>query len=177
MIGQELLTEIKARFQAYKQLAERAIGRLSDDEFFVVIDAEANSVAIIVKHIAGNQISRWTDFLTSDGEKSNRNRDGKFIINAESRAELMDYWEQSWDVLFSSFSVVTTADLLRTIKIRGESHTVLQALTRQITHCAYHVGQIVLLSKHHKSKNWQTLSIARGDSEAYLQIKLRENAE
>lgn len=145
-------------FRNYKKLAERAIEQVSDDEFFATIDAEANSIAVVVKHIAGNLRSRWTDFLESDGEKSDRNRDTEFELIGDTRAGLMEFWESGWQALFDAIESLTPGDFSRTITIRGEPHTVVEAINRQLTHYAYHVGQIVLLAKHFKSSEWKTLS-------------------
>jgi Protein of unknown function (DUF1572) len=152
-------------FRYYKALADRAMAQLSDEELFVTLDAEDNSVAVIVKHIAGNMRSRWTDFLTSDGEKPNRHRDSEFEMpTAVSRAELLSIWEQGWSILFDALAPLTDADLPRKVFIRGEPHSVMQAINRQIAHYAHHVGQIVFLAKHLRGKDWQTLSVPKGKS-------------
>jgi Protein of unknown function (DUF1572) len=152
-------------FRNYKQLGERAFAQLSDEELFVAIDAEANSVAVIVKHLAGNMRSRWTDFLTSDGEKPDRDRDSEFVLDGQtSRADVMRWWEDGWRVLFGAIEPLRPEDLLRRVPIRGEPHTVVEAINRQLAHYAQHVGQIVFLAKHLRSSDWQTLSIARGQS-------------
>ena len=151
-------------FRKYKKLAERAIVQVSDEEFFATIDDEANSIAVIVKHIAGNLRSRWTDFLTSDGEKPDRNRDTEFEILDDSRESLMKFWEDGWRTLFAAIEPLTDGDFARTITIRGEPHTVVEAINRQLTHYAYHVGQIVFLAKHFRSVEWKTLSVAKNKS-------------
>jgi hypothetical protein len=151
-------------FESYKKLAERAIEQLSDDEFFRVIDVESNSVAVILKHIAGNQISRWTDFLTTDGEKPDRNRDAEFEMVEDTRGSLMDLWERGWKVLFKSLEDLTVEDLAKSVTIRGEPHTVIEAINRQLTHYAYHIGQIVFLAKHFRSTQWKTLSVPKNRS-------------
>jgi hypothetical protein len=135
-----------------------------DAALFTSLDEESNSIAIIVKHVAGNLRSRWTDFLTSDGEKPNRNRDSEFEAPPKTRAELLAMWEASWKILFDSLAGVTEADLTRTITIRGEAHSVMQAINRNITHTAYHVGQIVFLAKHFAGLKWTALTIPRGKS-------------
>jgi len=151
-------------FRSYKRLAERAMEQVTDEQLFAVLDPEANSIAIIVKHMAGNMRSRWTDFLTTDGEKSDRNRDSEFVEPPTTRKALMEDWENGWAILFQALEPLTDADLGRTILIRGEAHLVLQAINRQVAHYAYHVGQIVLLAKHYARGHWQSLSIARNRS-------------
>jgi Protein of unknown function (DUF1572) len=151
-------------FRYYKRLADRAMEQAADDALFAALDAESNSIAIIVKHVAGNMRSRWTDFLTSDGEKPDRNRDTEFEAPPKTRAELMELWESSWKILFGSLALLTDADLTRTITIRGEAHSVMQAINRNITHTAYHVGQIVFLAKHLAGSKWTALTIPRGKS-------------
>lgn len=151
-------------FRNYKNLAERAIEQVSDDEFFHSIDPEANSIAVVVKHIAGNLHSRWAAFLTTDGEKPTRNRDLEFELTGETRESLMQFWESGWKTLFDSVEPLTVDDFSKTITIRGEPHTVVEAINRQLTHYAYHVGQIVLLAKHFKSEDWRTLSVPKNRS-------------
>ena len=158
------LADAVRSFRNCKRMAERAIEQVSEDEFVRQIDAEANSIALIVKHIAGNALSRWRDFLTSDGEKQDRDRDSEFELTSDTRAGLMDFWERGWQTLFDNVEPLTIDDLSRTVTIRGEPHTVVEAINRQMTHYAYHVGQIVLLAKHFRSAEWQTLSIARNRS-------------
>jgi uncharacterized damage-inducible protein DinB len=151
-------------FRSYKKLAERAIEQVSDEEFFAAIDAESNSLAVIVKHIAGNLHSRWRDFLTSDGEKPDRNRDTEFEMIGDTRESLMDFWERGWQTLFDSLERLSEDDFARTVTIRGEPHTVVEAINRQLTHYSYHVGQIVFLAKHLKSSEWKNLSVPRNRS-------------
>lgn len=151
-------------FRNYKKLAERAIEQVSDDEFFALIDAEANSIALIVKHIAGNLHSRWRDFLTRDGEKEDRNRDTEFEIIGDTREGLMRFWESGWDTLFGAIAPLAADDFSKTVTIRGEPHTIVEAINRQLTHYAYHIGQIVLLAKHFRSASWQTLSVPKNRS-------------
>jgi len=151
-------------FRNYKKLAERAIEQVSDEEFFAAIDEEANSIAVIVKHIAGNLRSRWSDFLTSDGEKPDRNRDTEFELIADTRESLMKFWEDGWQTLFDAIEPLTPDDFSRTITIRGEPHTVVEAINRQLTHYSYHIGQIVLLAKHFRSSEWKTLSVPKNRS-------------
>jgi hypothetical protein len=151
-------------FSFSKSLAERAMAQVTDEQLFVTLDPEANSIAIIVKHMAGNMRSRWTDFLTTDGEKPDRNRDVEFIEPPATRAELLAVWEEGWNRLFAAIEPLTDADLARTVTVRGEAHSVLQAINRQLGHVAYHVGQIVLLAKHFAGDRWQSLSVPRNQS-------------
>src|SRR5258708_15157005 len=144
-------------FRNYKKMAERAIEQTNDEEFFALIDAEANSIAVIVKHIAGNALSRWTDFLTSDGEKDFRNRDTEFELIGDTRESLMQFCELGCQSLFDNIEPLTVEDFSKTVTIRGEPHTVVEAINRQLTHYAYHIGQIVLLAKHFRSGTWKTL--------------------
>ena len=163
-------------FRNYKKLAERAIEQVSDDEFFAAIDAEANSIAVVVKHIAGNSISRWSDFLTTDGEKPDRDRDSEFEIEKESRESLMAFWERGWQMLFDNLEPLTLDDFSKTITIRGQQHTVVEAINRQLTHYAYHVGQIVLLAKHFRSSDWKTLSVPKNRSADFSQFLAQKQA-
>ena len=137
---------------------------MSDDELFATLDHEANSIAIIVKHMTGNMRSRWTDFLTTDGEKPNRNRDSEFADPAATRAALMADWEDGWQCLFAALEALTDADLRSKVTIRGEAHSVMQAINRQIAHYPHHVGQIVLLAKHFACDHWQSLCVPRNRS-------------
>lgn len=162
------LDEIRRQLRGHKRMAESAMAQLDDKQFFTAIDAESNSVAVIVKHIAGNARSRFTDFLTSDGEKPDRFRDREFEMSVQtSRGEVMRWWEEGWNIVFATLDSLTADDLSRTITIRGEPHTVLQALNRALAHYAQHIGQIVFLAKHLRSSDWKTLSIPRGKSEEF----------
>jgi hypothetical protein len=168
------LDEAFRTFRGTKRLAEGGLAQLRDEEFFMTLDPEANSVAIIVKHLAGNMRSRFTDFLTTDGEKPNRNRDQEFIIDANTtREDIMRWWETGWNIVFDAVKQLKPEDVGRTVTIRGEPHTVMQALTRQAAHYAYHTGQIVFLAKHFRSSEWKTLSIPRRKS-AEVNAKLAE---
>jgi hypothetical protein len=175
-IGQHYLEDALKTFRDYKELAERAFAQLDDEDFFRTIDEESNSVAIIIKHLAGNMISRWTDFLTSDGEKPERNRDMEFVMLPETtKDEMLAYWERGWKCTFGAIEPLTADDLLRTVTIRGQDHTVIQAITRQIAHYANHVGQIVYLAKHLKTGDWQSLSVPKNRSaefNTYLKEKV-----
>jgi hypothetical protein len=167
-LGEHCLSDALVSFRGLKKLGERAIAQLTDEELLRVPDEESNSVAVIVKHLAGNMRSRWTDFLSTDGEKPDRNRDSEFVADAElTRAELLDRWERGWAQLFAALEPLRADDLLRTVMIRGEPHSVLQAINRQLTHYASHVGQIVYLAKHWKAKDWESLSVPRGQSAAF----------
>jgi hypothetical protein len=156
-----------AVFRQYKQLGDKAIAQVTDEQMFASLDEESNSIAIIVKHLAGNMRSRWTDFLTSDGEKPTRNRDSEFVDPPKTREAVVREWEQGWACVFSAIEPLTDADLSRTITIRGEAHSVMQAINRQVAHYAMHVGQIILLAKHYAGAQWQTLSVARNRSSEF----------
>jgi hypothetical protein len=161
-LGQHYLDDALHTFREYKKLAEGALAQTSDEDFFRTLDEESNSIAVIVKHMAGNMLSRWTDFLTSDGEKPNRNRDMEFVMLPETtRAEMLAFWEKGWQAVFDAIEPLTADDLMRTVTIRGQDHTVMQAINRQLSHYADHIGQIVYLAKHFKSSDWQTLSVPR----------------
>lgn len=167
-LSSHYLDEVRRQFRGHKRLGEGAMAQLTDEELFRAIDPESNSVAVIVKHLAGNMRSRFTDFLITDGEKPDRHRDQEFETNsATTRAEVMRWWEEGWDRLFSAIEAVKPEDVMRTITIRGEPHTVLQALNRQVAHYAYHVGQVVFLAKHFRSSDWKSLSVPRGKSEEF----------
>jgi len=161
------LEDSLAIFRQYKKLAEGAMAQVTDEQLFEALDQEMNSIAIIVKHMTGNMRSRWTDFLTSDGEKPDRHRDSEFIDPPASRETLMKAWEDGWNCLFSALTPLTDADLGRTVTIRSEPHSVMQAVNRQIGHYALHVGQIVFLAKHLQSANWKSLSVPRNKSADY----------
>jgi hypothetical protein len=162
------LEEMKRQFRGHKRMGEAAMAQLEDNQFFLTIDPESNSVAALVKHIAGNARSRFTDFLTSDGEKPDRFRDREFEVTAKStREEVMHWWEQGWSHVFSTLDSLKPEDVPRAVTIRQEPHTVMQALNRALAHYAQHIGQIVFLAKHLRTSQWQTLSIPRGKSEDY----------
>lgn len=163
-LAKHYLETVLETFAKQKALADKALAQILPEQYAVTIDSEANSIAIIMKHVAGNMRSRWTDFLTSDGEKVNRNRDDEFIHSP--LAEIVQAWEAGWQLVFMTIQALQPGDLLKTVTIRQQPHTVLQAIERQIDHYSYHVGQIVLLAKHLKSVQWQSLSIPRGASQA-----------
>lgn len=176
-IIENYLNDAIATFRNYKQMAEKSITQVSDEEFFRALDEEANSIAIIVKHIAGNMRSRWTDFLTSDGEKDFRMRDTEFELVDDTRESLMEYWENSWQILFGAIEPLTADDFEKTVMIRGESHTIIEAINRQLTHYAYHIGQITFLAKHFKSKDWKTLSVPRNKSAEFNEFLKQKKLE
>jgi hypothetical protein len=151
-------------FRFYRGLGERAIGQVTDEQLFAVLDPEMNSIAVTVKHMAGNMRSRWTGFLTSDGEKPDRGRDREFVEPPPSREGVMALWNQGWALVFAALEPLSDADMNRTVTIRGEAHSVTQAVHRQVAHYAYHVGQIVMLAKHFSGAGWNSLSIPRNRS-------------
>ena len=172
-IAAAYLDEVRRALRGHKRLAEGAIAQLRDDELLLQIDPESNSVGVLMKHIAGNMRSRLTDFLTTDGEKPDRHRDREFeVAPGTARAQLMEDWEAGWKTAFETIASLQPADLERTVTIRGEPHTVLQAVHRAVAHYAYHVGQIVFLAKHFRGREWKSLSIPRGESEQFNAAKL-----
>ena len=165
-------------FRYYKKLGERAMVQCPDEGIFTVVDAESNSIAIIVKHLAGNMRSRWTDFLTTDGEKPDRNRDTEFEEPPATRAELMELWERGWKYLFDALEPLTDTDASRTVTIRTEPHSVMQAVNRQVAHYSYHVGQIVYLARHFAGDKWQSLTIPKRKSgEFNKQVAVGEKSQ
>lgn len=166
-IAKDYLADAQEGFRGYKKLAENAIEQITDEEFFRAIDAKSNSIAAIVKHIGGNLRSRWSDFLISDGEKPDRNRDSEFVTENDTKESLIQFWESGWQTLFATLETLEPDDLAKTVKIRGENHTVVKAINRAMLHTASHVGQIVLLAKHFRSSDWQTLSVPRNRSQEF----------
>ena len=162
------LEECTKSFHGMKSNAEKAIAQLSDEQLHIAPQADSNNVVVLMKHIAGNMISRFTGFLTTDGEKPDRNRDGEFIDDFQSRDELLRFWNKGWDCLFIALSELQESDLLKTITIRNEPHTVVRALQRQLVHYAYHCGQIVYVAKQLRGAEFKSLSIPRGESDKYL---------
>jgi len=158
------LEDAQAILRYYKKLAEGAMAQATDQELFTVLDREMNSIAIVVKHMAGNMRSRWTGFLTTDGEKPDRDRDREFVDPAATREALVQAWEEGWRTVWAAIEPLTEADLGRTVTIRGEAHSVMQAINRQLAHYAYHCGQIVMLAKHFRAEQWQSLSMPRNRS-------------
>ena len=166
-VGSHYLTAVLAEFRRYKQLGEGAMAQVGDEDLFAVLDEEANSIAVIVKHLAGNLRSRWTDFLTTDGEKPDRDRDAEFEIHGDSRATLLEAWERGWATFLGTLESLTPDDLARSVHIRGEPQTVIRAVDRGVAHACYHVGQVVLLAKHFAGPGWRTLSIPRRQSQQF----------
>ena len=167
-VASQYLDEAHRQMRGHKRLAEGAMAQLKDHELFVTLDPESNSIALLVKHMSGNMRSRFTDFLTTDGEKPDRLRDQEFELSpSTTRADLTKWWEEGWARVFAAIEALKPDDVMRKVTIRGEPHTVLQAINRQIAHYAYHTGQIVFLAKHIRSGKWKTLSIPRGKSEDY----------
>jgi len=167
MVGKAFLDSAIAKHKAQKDLAERAIVQLGDEQIHQALDENTNSVATIMKHMAGNMLSRWTDFLTTDGEKQWRNRDSEFVDDFQSREDLMAFWQRGWDCLFSTLKALTPEDLEKVVRIRGEPHTVIEATHRGLDHYGYHVGQIVLVARLLAKDNWTTLTVPRGGSEQF----------
>jgi alkanesulfonate monooxygenase SsuD/methylene tetrahydromethanopterin reductase-like flavin-dependent oxidoreductase (luciferase family) len=170
-IAAQYLDEVRRQFRGHKRLAEGAIAQLKDEDLFKTLDSGSNSIAILIKHMAGNMRSRFTDFVTTDGEKPDRDRDQEFEMNsATTRADVMRWWEEGWSRVFAAIDALQPEDVMRTVTIRGEPHTVLQAINRQIAHYAQHTGQIVFLAKHFRSSEWKTLSIPRGKSKEFKAV-------
>jgi hypothetical protein len=165
----EFVAAIRNAFEANKKLADRAIEQVPDDLLHVSLDPNTNSIAVIMQHVAGNLLSRWTDFLTTDGEKPWRNRDGEFVEFTRSRAELLDLWQRGWACLDGTLAALQPADLERTVTIRGEPHAVPLAMARSLGHTCYHVGQIVQIARIHAGDRWNTLTIPRGGSQQFNQ--------
>lgn len=157
------------RFLYYKELGDKSFAQLTDEQLFWQYNEESNSIAIIVKHLAGNMLSRWTNFLTEDGEKEWRNRDVEFVNTFKTKSEVLDYWEKGWNCLFTALAQITDENITSTIYIRGEAHTIFDAVLRQISHYPYHIGQIVYIGKMIKNTDWKTLSIARNKSADFNQ--------
>ncbi|HWM93434.1 MAG TPA: DUF1572 family protein [Thermoanaerobaculia bacterium] len=168
------LQDIRIQARKLKELADKALAQVRDEDLSVTLDPESNSLAMIVQHLAGNLRSRWTDFLTSDGEKPDRNRDSEFEERGKTRADLLASWEEGWARLFETLDSLAVEDLGKTVLIRSEPHTAVQAVNRGVAHAAYHVGQIVLLSKHFASGDWRTLSIPKGKSRDFTEAMHRK---
>jgi len=169
LLASALLDAARSRYLEYKTLGERALAQCHDSALAAVITPNSNSIAVIVHHLSGNFRSRWTDFLTTDGEKADRNRDEEFVERLVTRDGLMQWWEEGWTVCLNTLEALTPDDVSRTVTIRGQPLSVVDALYRNLTHTSYHVGQIVLLAKAFAGDNWDTLSIPRGGSESYTQ--------
>lgn len=171
------LTSLQKQFLYYKTLGEKAINQLQEEQLYLQFNPESNSIAILVHHIAGNMLSRFTDFLTTDGEKPWRNRDAEFTNPFQSKKELMEYWDKGWHCLLNTLEQLTESDLEKTVYIRNDGHTVAEALNRQLAHYPYHIGQIVFIAKVIKNENWQTLSIPRNQSNEYNSRKFSQEKE
>lgn len=168
LLARQFLDDVLLNLRKSKRLADQALEQVDDERFFTAPDPESNSLALIVKHVAGNQRSRWTDFLTSDGEKPDRNRDGEFELEpGDTRADLMARWEAGWTLVLETIGALRPEELSRTVTVRGEAHTALQAIGRQVVHYAHHVGQIVFLAKQLAGPSWRTLSIPKGRSKEF----------
>jgi hypothetical protein len=166
--GAEYLSGAIAELRKYRRLADAALKQVPADRLFAAIGPESNSIAVVMKHISGNMRSRWTGFLTSDGEKPNRERDSEFEIGpGDDAAEIRRRWDEGWDLMFAALEPLSEADLSRTITIRGEPHSVMEAIQRQLTHYAYHIGQIVFLARHEAGHRWHSLSIPKGQSKTF----------
>lgn len=155
------------RFEYYKSLGDKAFDQLTDEQIFWQYNEESNSIAVIVKHIAGNMLSRWTNFLNEDGEKSWRHRDEEFVNTFKTKDEVLEFWEKGWKCLFDALNQINDENLYATIYIRGEAHSVIDAILRQLAHYPYHIGQIVYIAKMIKNEDWKTLSIARNKSQEF----------
>ena len=166
-IPAEFMSAAINAFEANKRMADRAVEQVPDDKLHIALDENTNSIAVILKHVAGNLNSRWTDFLTTDGEKPGRNRDDEFVDTFSSRAELLECWERGWACLLATLKALTPDDLGKTVLIRGEPHSVPLALERSLGHTCYHIGQIVQVARIHAGKHWKTLTIPRGASEQF----------
>ena len=171
-----LISDSTSLFRYYKNLAERAMAQVADEDLLYAQDEECNSIAIVVKHMAGNMRSRWTDFLTSDGEKPNRNRDTEFEDPPKDRAELMRIWEEGWACVFQSLAGLDDSHVGQKVLIRGEAHSVMQAINRQLCHYSYHVGQIVTLARERRQGDWKSLSVPRRKSAEFNQRVLSGQA-
>lgn len=176
-LAAELLSAIINTFEANKRLVDRAVEQVPDDKLHVALDENTNSIAVIMKHVAGNLISRWTDFLTTDGEKPDRNRDGEFVDTFRSREELLKYWERGWNCLLTTLNSLKAEDLSKVVTIRGEPHSVPLALERSLAHTCYHIGQIVQVARIHAGNQWNTLTIPRGGSQQFNQAKWGDAAK
>jgi hypothetical protein len=163
-------------FRQSKGLGDRAIAQAPEASLTIALDSESNSIATIVKHLSGNMLSRWTDFLTTDGEKPTRNRDAEFEAPPQTGAEVLALWESGWKCAFDALATLTDEDLARTVYIRTEPHSVMQAINRNLTHTVYHVGQIVFLAKHFAGDKWTTLTIPRGRSDDFFARVVRREA-
>ena len=163
----DFLVKIRAQFRQMKGMAEKALAQVDDEAFFRKIGAETNSLAVLAKHVGGNLRSRWRDFLTTDGQKPDRQRDTEFIVESDTRESIMAFWEEGWALAFDALDGLTVTDLGKMVKIRHQPHSVIEAILRSDGHVSYHIGQIVQLAKHFAGQDWQTLTIPRGESDRY----------
>lgn len=163
----QYLESVKKQFLYYKTIGEKAMAQLEPEQLFVAVNEDTNSIAVIVKHLSGNMLSRWTDFLTSDGEKEWRNRDGEFEQTLKTKEELMVLWEKGWNCFFDAINALSPQQLSQIIYIRNEGHTVMEAINRQLAHYPYHVGQIIFYAKMLKQSDWTSLSIPKNKSNDY----------
>ncbi|SES18344.1 Protein of unknown function [Gracilibacillus ureilyticus] len=168
---------VRERFTSIKMLGEKTMEQLSDEDICWSYNGESNSIAVIVKHMSGNMISRWTDFLETDGEKPDRNRDMEFSEDMPTKSELMQVWQKGWDCLLHAITNLSEEDLVKKVSIRGESHSVIEAMERQVSHYSYHIGQMVYLGKMIKNDQWKSLSIPKGQSEEYLKQMLEKHGK
>jgi len=170
------LEDIIRQFRQYKELVGKALAQIGDEDLFRQIDDESNSISIIMKHLAGNMRSRWTDFLISDGEKPDRDRDSEFIMDSsDTRESIMRAWDAGWERLFGTLESLGPEDLDKIILIRNEPHTIMQAINRNLTHCAYHAGQIVFIARHFRGSQWKSLSVPKGKSREFNEMKRRKS--
>ncbi|WP_042347186.1 DinB family protein [Bacillus massiliigorillae] len=176
-LGNEYLRIILGRFQNVKSLGDKAIDQLSEEELHWTLNEESNSISIIIKHVRGNMVSRWTNFLTTDGEKPNRNREQEFVDSKQSKEELIESWNYGWNVVLEALQQLTEEDLLKQVYIRGEKYFVLDAIEWQLAHYAYHVGQIVYIGKQVKNEEWECISIPKGKSAQYLQEMIKKHSD
>ncbi|MFC5602832.1 DUF1572 family protein [Sporosarcina koreensis] len=171
-IGTEYLRVVRERFASIKGQGDKTFAQLDEDNFHWVLNDESNSIAILIQHVSGNMVSRWTDFLTTDGEKPDRNRDGEFETKRMSKEQLLACWQRGWGVFLGALESLNEQDLEKTVHIRGEAHSVIDAIERQMAHYAAHIGQIMFIGKQIKGEQWNSLSIPKGESDAYLQRML-----
>lgn len=171
------LNSVTKQFEYYKMLGEKTFGQLSDEQLFIQVNSESNSIATIVKHLWGNMLSRWTDFMTTDGEKEWRKRDEEFENDIKTRTELLEKWNSGWNCLFEALNTISESDLDKITYIRNQGHTVMEAINRQLAHYPYHVGQIVFLGKMFLNDNWQSLSIPKGNSNSYNAEKFSQEKQ
>ncbi|MGE8036859.1 DUF1572 family protein [Lysinibacillus sp. NPDC093692] len=174
-VAQTYINVVQKRFRSVKELGDKTLDQLEEAQLHWAYNEDSNSIAVIVKHISGNMISRWTDFLTTDGEKATRNRDDEFTDSLQTKEEVMNVWEKGWQVFLDALQGLTEADLQGFVTIRGERHSVIDAIERQMSHYSQHVGQIVYIAKQIKGSEWQTISIPKGQSQAFTESMLKKH--